>query len=644
MSKITVLDQDTINKIAAGEVVERPASVVKELVENAIDANATAITVEIKEGGISFIRVTDNGVGMEKEDVVTAFLRHATSKIKSALDLLLVGSLGFRGEALSSICAVSQVELLTKTKNDFIGTRYVIEGGEEKLLEEAGCPSGTTFLVRNLFYNTPARKKFLKSAVTEGGHINELLERLSLSRPEISFKYMNNGKTILHTTGNREIKEIIYYIYGKDIASSVISILDTNDDTEIKLTGYIGKPVIAKGNRSHENYFVNGRYVKCSIITRAIEDAYQSYMMGHKYPFTVIYITVPPDFIDVNVHPTKMELRFADNEKMYHIVYDTIRNTLSGKNMIVPISLSEKEDKKIQQQLYQKQKTYIPEPFEIKRKEQTIPILQEQVSTYQAIKPIVQETISSAAKYGKYDKYDSKEYNAIVKQEPSIAIQEHKPLVQTNQIENQEQLTLPLDLLSKNNKKEFHLIGQLFATYWLIEMGEQLFIIDQHAAHEKVLFERMMQKLQQKEEIITQNLVPPMILSLTLREADCLKRNLAVFEKLGFVLEDFGGLEYKVTAVPADFVTVDNKELLLEVLDTLLTDREFKNADIVLEKVASLSCKAAVKGNHRMSELEAKQLISDMLTLENPYHCPHGRPTTISMSKQELEKKFKRII
>ena len=641
MSKITVLDQDTINKIAAGEVVERPASVVKELVENAIDANATAITVEIKEGGISFIRVTDNGVGMEKEDVVTAFLRHATSKIKSALDLLLVGSLGFRGEALSSICAVSQVELLTKTKNDFIGTRYVIEGGEEKLLEEAGCPSGTTFLVRNLFYNTPARKKFLKSAVTEGGHINELLERLSLSRPEISFKYMNNGKTILHTTGNREIKEIIYYIYGKDIASSVISILDTNDDTEIKLTGYIGKPVIAKGNRSHENYFVNGRYVKCSIITRAIEDAYQSYMMGHKYPFTVIYITVPPDFIDVNVHPTKMELRFADNEKMYHIVYDTIRNTLSGKNMIVPISLSEKEDKKIQQQLYQKQKTYIPEPFEIKRKEQIAPIVQEQPSTYQVTKPMIQETISSATKY---DKYDSKEYNVIAKQEPNVIVQEGKSLIQTKQIESQEQLTLPLDLLSKDTKKEFHLIGQLFATYWLIEMEEQLFIIDQHAAHEKVLFERMMQKLHQKEEIITQNLVPPMILSLTLREADCLKRNIGVFEKLGFVLEDFGGLEYKVTAVPADFVTVDYKELLLEVLDTLLTDREFKNADIVLEKVASLSCKAAVKGNYRMSELEAKQLISDMLTLENPYHCPHGRPTTISMSKQELEKKFKRII
>lgn len=630
MSKITVLDQATINKIAAGEVVERPASVVKELVENAIDAKATAITVEIKEGGISFLRVTDNGTGIPKEDVPTAFLRHATSKIKSALDLLSIGSLGFRGEALSSICAVAQVELLTKTKDDFIGTRYVIEGGEEKVLEEAGCPLGTTFLVRNLFYNTPARKKFLKSAVTEGGHINELMERLALSRPDISFKYMNNGKTILHTTGNKEIKEIIYYIYGKETALAVIPIQIPVDNQGIQLTGYIGKPLIAKGNRSQETYFINGRYVKCNIISRAIEDAYQSYMMGHKYPFTAIHLTVPQEFIDVNVHPTKMELRFADNEMMYHTVYETIRNTLSGKNMIVPVSFSEKEDKKEQkQQLLQRQKTFVPEPFEVKRKEQSIPTIKEQVSAYQTQKQV----FAPAAKNDTIN-------DTIFVEQPAILSNKE----QIRNIETSQQLTLPLDLLSKENKKEFHLIGQVFATYWLIEMEEQLFIIDQHAAHEKVLFEQMMAKLQQKEEIITQNILPPMILSLTLREADCLKRNLSIFEKIGFVLEDFGGLEYKITAVPADFVTVDAKELLLEVLDTLLEDREFKNANILLEKVASLSCKAAVKGNHRMAEAEVKQLISSMLTLENPYHCPHGRPTTISMSKQELERKFKRIV
>ena len=625
MSKITVLDQETINKISAGEVVERPSSVVKELV----DAKATAITVEIKEGGISFIRVTDNGVGIEKEDVSTAFLRHATSKIKSALDLLSIGSLGFRGEALSSICAVAQVELLTKTKQEFVGTRYVIEGGKEKVLEEAGCPFGTTFLVRNLFYNTPARKKFLKSAVTEGGHINELMERLALSRPDISFKYINNGKTVLHTTGNNDIKDIIYYIYGKEIALSVLPMLEDTNHTEITLTGYIGKPVIAKGNRSLETYFINGRYVKCNIITRAIEDAYQSYMMGHKYPFTAIHITVPSDFIDVNVHPTKMELRFADNEKMYHTIYEAIRNTLSGKNMIVPISFSKKEEQK------QRQRTYVPNPFEVRQNEQRIPFVQEQVSNYQAVKPFVpmtkEQNFSATSS-------NMQENTIIIEQKPSNLTKE------TIQIEKAEQLSLTIDLLSKENQKEFHLIGQLFATYWLIEIGEQMFIVDQHAAHEKVLFERMMTKLRQKEEIVTQNVVPPMILSLTLKEADCLKRNLAIFEQLGFVLEDFGGLEYKITAVPADFVTVDYKEMLLEVLDTLLEDREFKNANIVLEKVASLSCKKAVKGNHRMSEEEAKQLISDMLTLENPYHCPHGRPTTISMSKQELERKFKRIV
>lgn len=633
MNKITVLDQETINKIAAGEVVERPSSVVKELVENAIDAKATAITVEIKEGGISFLRVTDNGVGMEKSDVPTAFLRHATSKIKSALDLLSIGSLGFRGEALSSICAVAQVELLTKTKDDFIGTRYVMEGGEEKVLEEVGCPSGTTFLVRNLFYNTPARKKFLKSVGTEGGHINELMERLALSRPDISFKYMNNGKTILHTTGNREIKEIIYYIYGKEIANAVIPIVSIANEYDIQITGYIGKPLIAKSNRSHETYFINGRYVKCSIISRAIEDAYQSYMMGHKYPFTVLHLTIPQEYIDVNVHPTKMELRFSDNEMIYHTIYEAVRNTLSGKSMIVPISLSEKEDKKeFQQQILQRQTTTVPEPFEWKRKEQQIPFVKETDSAYQAVK---QRFLPDA-------KNDS--VVVTLEQIPANNQNDLKELIPKQKEAVQEQLTLPFDLLSKDNKKEFHLIGQLFATYWLIEMEEQLFMIDQHAAHEKVLFERMMKKLQEKQEIITQNLLPPMILSLTLREADCLKRNLSIFERLGFILEDFGGLEYKMTAVPADFVTVDAKELLLEVLDTLLEDREFKNADIVLEKVASLSCKAAVKGKHRMSELEAKQLISDMLTLENPYHCPHGRPTTISMSKQELERKFKRIV
>lgn len=682
MGKINVLDQATINQIAAGEVVERPASVAKELVENAIDAGATAVTVEIKEGGISLLRVTDNGSGMEKDDIRTAFLRHATSKIKSALDLITVGSLGFRGEALSSISAVAQVELLTKHKDAFVGSRYVIEGGEEKAFEEAGCPSGTTFLVRNLFYNVPARKKFLKTAMTEGGYINELMERMALSRPDISFKYMNNGKTVLHTTGGNELKDIIYHIYGRDIAMAVLPVNYPKDEFGIEITGYIGKPLIARGNRTQENYFINGRYIKCAIINRAIEDAYKSYMMGHKYPFTAIHITVPPEFIDVNVHPSKMELRFSNNEAIYHAIYQVIRDTLSGKNMIVPVSLSEKEDRQEQKkEVLQQQKVSVPEPFEVKRKEQFV--TSKPFTSERRITPSVQTPVESVLHPAGEKKATSEQKMQILydvvkenrekvqENKDSIFLKEEKPVYHATpgihklpEIDNstkvelqkepvmepvkpvvkQEQITLPADLLAKDNRKEFTLIGQLFATYWLIEMDEQLFIIDQHAAHEKVLFERTMEKLRQREEIITQSLMPPMILSLTMREAECLKKNMDTFERLGFVVEEFGGLEFKVTEIPADMITVDSKELLTEVLNTLLSEREFKNADVLLEKVASLSCKAAVKGNHRMSETEAKQLISDMLTLDNPYHCPHGRPTTISMSKYELERKFKRIV
>lgn len=655
MSKINVLDQQTINQIAAGEVVERPASVAKELVENAIDAGASAVTVEIKEGGISLLRVTDNGSGIEHEEIRTAFLRHATSKIKTALDLITVGSLGFRGEALSSIAAVAQVELLTKTKEDFVGSRYVIEGGEEKTLEEAGCPQGTTFLVRNLFYNTPARRKFLKTAMTEGGYINELMERMALSRPDISFKYMNNGKVVLHTTGGNELKDIIYHIYGRDVAMSVLPVRYPQDEKGISISGYIGKPLIARGNRTQENYFINGRYIKCAIVSKGIEDAYKSFMMGHKYPFTAIQIQVPAEFIDVNVHPAKLELRFADNEAIYHAVYKTVHDALSGKNMIVPVSLSEQEDKKEQkQQLLMQQKATVPEPFEIKRKEflhiepKTEHKLQH--ADEKAVenplekpvenpleklieKPVVTIKAKEAPEQNTIVKESKAEYTAA-----SVNPQQTEPVIKPQQME------LSVDLLSKENQKEFRLIGQLFATYWLIEMEQQLFIIDQHAAHEKVLFERTMQKLREKTEIITQTLMPPMIVSLTVREAECLKQNMAVFEQLGFAMEEFGGLEYKITEVPADLVTVDSRELLSEVLNTLLAEREFRNADLLLEKVASLSCKAAVKGNHAMSEDEAKKLISDILTLDNPYHCPHGRPTTISMSKYELERKFKRIV
>lgn len=620
MGEILLLDQNTINQIAAGEVVERPASVVKELVENAIDAGATAITVEIKEGGISFLRVTDNGSGIPKEQIPLAFLRHSTSKIKSAEDLLSIHSLGFRGEALSSIAAVAQVELLTKERESFVGSRYRIEGGKQTILEEAGCPAGTTFLVRNLFYNTPARKKFLKTAVTEAGYINELMERLALSRPDISFKYMNSGKLVLHTTGSGELKDILYHIYGRQTVAELVPITYPEDEQGISLSGYVGKPVLARGNRAQENYMINGRYIRCATIGRAIEDAYKGYVMGHKYPFTAFHIRIPSALIDVNVHPSKMELRFADSEAIYRIVYQAVVDALSGRNMIVPVTLLEKEDRREQkEQLLQFSRSPVPEPFEQRRAE----LLREETAPY--VTPTSPQPLPQL----------------FVRPEPTPEpeakperLPEPKP----------EQLSLPAELLERDGKKEFQLIGQLFATYWMIELEDQLLLIDQHAAHEKVLYERTMKRLREKEQVVTQSLYPPLILSLSLREAECLEKNRALLFRLGFAIEEFGGQEYKLTEVPAELVTVDGRELLEEILQMLLAEREYRNPDLLLEKVASLSCKAAVKGNHRMSETEAKALIQDMLSLENPYHCPHGRPTTIAMSKYEIERKFKRIV
>lgn len=642
MSNIAVLDQATINQIAAGEVVERPASVVKELVENAIDAGATAITVEIKDGGISFLRVTDNGSGIEAQDIPLAFLRHSTSKIRSAIDLLTIGSLGFRGEALSSIAAVAQVELLTKTKDAFIGSRYMISGGQEQCFEEIGCPAGTTFIVRNLFYNTPARRKFLKTAVTESGYISELMERMALSHPDISFKFMNNGKILLHTTGSGELRDIIYHVFGRDTVSSLLEIASPENTEGIVISGFIGKPVLTRNNRVQENYFINGRFIRCNVVSRAIEDAYKSYMMGHKYPFTALHFSIPSHRIDVNVHPTKMELRFSDGEAMYRMIYHAVRNTLAGKNMMVPISLSEKEEKaEAAIQKKEQENRVIPEPFEQHRQAvQQRHSEQHPEQQRQAVQVIREQAIKE------YPPPARTEVPLIMEEQPQYqaVVQKGIEPCENKLLSSENQLQLPLDFLNKREQRNFRMIGQLFSTYWLIEMEQQLFIIDQHAAHEKVLFERTMKKLHEKEEIISQNLFPPVILSFSIREAECFQRNEALFQRLGYEIEHFGGQEYKLTAAPADFITVNPKELLYDVINTLVNEREYQTSDVLLERVASLSCKAAVKGNHSMSETEAKQLIADMLTLENPYHCPHGRPTTISMSKYELERKFKRII
>ena len=732
MGKIALLDKNTIDKIAAGEVVERPASVVKELTENAIDAGANMITVELKEGGSGLIRITDNGSGIATDDVKTAFLRHSTSKIRTVEDLLTAGSLGFRGEALSSISAVAQVELITKTKDAFVGTRYQIDGGVEQAMEEAGCPDGTTFLIRNLFYNVPARRKFLKSAMSEAGLCSELMQRMALSRPEIAYKFINNGKIVLQTAGNGNLKEVIYQIYGREITANLLEVNHIEESAGISIRGFIGKPVVSRGNRNYENYFINGRYIKSSVVSKAIEEAYRSYMMQHKYPFTALHISMDTAMIDVNVHPTKLEVRFSDSEAVYYAVYHGVRDALAGKNMIPQVGFG-KEEKSTP--VVTPKKEARPEQFETVRMAQqtgTKPAIGNTASLAgnvvktaenpvkltggEATRPIeimpqkpevalenitkkhdvetVEPMKTTAAnsltvnvlreEKAPYEiKKNDKEYKDSTKVDnvckgdfaedlltfqekselqgrkvteekvqeaksdivtevkvPEVKSEEPKTPEQTVYV--QEQMELP-NLLSDENKKEYRIVGQLFATYWLIEMDGQLFMIDQHAAHEKILFEQTMKRIREKE-MLTQQIAPPYIASLSLREEEVLKAQTDVLRRLGFEFEHFGGRDYKVTGVPADLCGLTGGELFMQLLDELVAEKLHGSPEVLVEKVASMSCKAAVKGNMVLSEQEAKAMIDLLLTLDNPYHCPHGRPTTISMTKQEIEKKFKRIV
>ena len=691
MNKIVVLDEQTIDKIAAGEVIERPSSIVKELVENAIDAGATAVTVEIKEGGISFIRITDNGSGIEAEQIPTAFLRHATSKIRTAEDLLDVTSLGFRGEALSSIAAVCQVELISKTPESLTGVRYLIEGGKEKSMEEIGAPSGTTFLVRNIFYNTPARKKFLKTPQTETGYISELIERMALSHPEVSFKFIAGSQVKLHTSGNHRLKDIIYNIYGRDITNNLLEVEKTFENS-MKITGYIGKPVISRGNRNFENYFVNGRYIKSKIISKAIEDAYQSFMMKHKYPFTVLHFQIDTEMLDINVHPTKMELRFAENEKLYQDVYHTILNTLSHKEMIVQVTVG-KEEKEARSQ---EKKENIPEPFEksrlssIQQSKEKLNLLAHQTSAPVTRKLSEEDTRGIREVTSSYMvpawQPPKREQSTVVMTEKQVSVtsdadvftgqttdaskqitasatQEKKPEPQTAPPIQPEAPVSPFaqkmeelagssvkesdffseKLLDRNNVKEHRIIGQLFDTYWLIEFRDNLFIIDQHAAHEKVLYEKTMRSMD-KREYTSQILNPPVILTLSIQEAETLRKHMQYFQEIGFEIEEFGGKEYALRAVPDNLFGIAKDDLFIEMLDALDSQPASASVDIIKDRVATMSCKAAVKGNHRLSVSEVHALIDELMTLDNPYHCPHGRPTIISMSKYEIEKKFKRIV
>lgn len=625
MEQIHVLDENTINQIAAGEVIERPASVVKELTENAIDAMATAITIEIKEGGISLIRITDNGAGIPKEDIPTAFLRHATSKIQTAEDLLSIGSLGFRGEALSSIAAVSMVELITKTKSSIMGCRYEITGGTPKNdIEDVGVPDGTTFIVRNLFFNTPARKKFLKSAMTEAGYISDIVERMALSHPEIAIRFINNGRHILNTSGNGNLKDVIYQIFGREITSNLLEVHFSAPNIQIE--GFIGKPLISRGNRNFENYFINGRFIKSMIINKSIEEGYKNFMMQHKYPFTALQFQIEPELIDVNVHPSKMELRLRNADEIYPEIVKLIHETLEGKNLIVEVKA---EEEKIPAPL-KREVTKTPEIFETKRREKE---KEPQIQTIQNTK------LPENLKNTKSQEIQKEQ------QKPEILVSSPPILKEENAYRKPEQMTLFDDsFLSKEARTRTRIVGQVFETYWIVEYGEKMFIIDQHAAHEKVLFERTMKSLKAKENI-SQELNPPMILNLSLREGELVKKYHVEFARAGYEIEEFGGNDYAVHTVPYDLYKLAREDMLMEMIDTLADDGNIRGgSELIMERIASMSCKAAVKGNNRLSIREANTLIDELLTLDNPYHCPHGRPTIISMSKYELEKKFKRIV
>ena len=721
MRKIAVLDKHTIDKIAAGEVVERPSSVVKELVENSIDAGATAVTVEITDGGKKLIRITDNGGGIEAAQVPTAFLSHATSKIEKVEDLENIASLGFRGEALSSIAAVSQVELITKTPSAISGVRYVIEGGVEQSLEEMGAPDGTTFLVRNLFYNTPARSKFLKSDSSEANYIGTMMEQLALSHPEISFKYIQNKQVKLHTSGNYNVKDVIYNVYGRDMAKALLEVSYENDF--MKIEGYAGKPEVSRGNRSFENYYVNGRFVKNNIITKAIEDAYKGFVMQHKFPFVSLQIQMTGNDLDVNVHPRKLEVRFARGAEVYDAIYEAVHNALLHRELIpvVPVGKEERESK-----VAAVSRGAVPEPFEKSRRtelhcegaaesigrssagnnescysqaaEKTAPtgkitssgslvnssgcqassVLREQ-AIYQA-KPFSKEeealfagTLKEAAEADK--RADEKAEEKADKSADEKAAEDNISVERMNEADNQAETAVSVNyeipdksepgqsdpgteypsvggkqlelfqekLLAPESRSRHKLIGQLFDTYWLVEFENQFYIIDQHAAHEKVNYERFVKRFKE-QSIESQYLNPPLVVTLNMDEQAKLKANEEYFRKYGFEIEPFGGREYCISAVPTNLYGFHEEELFLEMLDNLGGEGAKDAFDLFTARLATMACKSAVKGNHQMSALEADKLIDELLTLDNPYNCPHGRPTIIAMTKTEIEKKFKRIV
>ena len=650
---IQVLSQKTIDEIAAGEVVERPSSVVKELVENAIDAHATAISVETKNGGIDLIRVTDNGSGIPKEEVPTAFLPHATSKIRSIDDLQTLSSLGFRGEALPSIAAVSEVEVFTKTKEDAVGTLFGIRGGSVVKTEEVGVPDGTTFFVRNLFYNTPARRHFLKTPVTEASYVGDLMEKIAFSHPEIAFKWTSEGRVRLDTPGNGNLKALLYSVYGRETASEVMEL--RKEEGYLKIEGYVGKPVLSRGNRNAELYFVNGRFVRNKVVEKAIEDAYQPFMMQHRYPFLVLYLTLEPSEFDVNVHPSKLEIRFRKEGQIYDELYLAVKDALTHKEFI-PEDEEEKKTSKTAPEFPS------PEPFETrysevvknkavhgntvretpslrpfrpKEKEEQDPsdvFRQREDVNELAGKTIGIREVIDEKPIGSGEVVDEKPIGSgeVIDEKPESVPEKSDPATER--------------FLTQLRKRSYRLVGQIFETYWIIEMEDAMYVMDQHAAHEKVLYERKMRDLRAKKPI-AQYVTPPAVVTLSEREMAVLRENMEWLSGFGYEIRAFGGREVAVSAVPSDLFGLDVRSFFTEVIGSLEEHPERKrDPEMLLQKIATMSCKAAVKGNTRLSEKEAEALLDELLTLENPYACPHGRPTLIRTSKTELEKKFKRIV
>lgn len=656
MNTIKLLDKNTIDKIAAGEVVDRPSSIVKELVENAIDAGATSISIEIKDGGISLIRITDNGSGIAKDQIAIAFLRHSTSKINDASDLAFIHTLGFRGEALSSIAAVSQTELCTKTKDDLTGVIYKINGGVEESLSEAGLPNGTTLIVKNLFYNTPARLKFLKSAQTEAGYVMDIVQRIALSHPEIAFKYVANGSVKLSTSGNGSLKDAVYSVFGRDITANLLQI-DDSDET-LSVSGFIGKPEIARGNRNFEYFFINGRYIKDKIIQKALEEAYLGYQMKGTFPFAVLNINIEPELVDVNVHPSKMEIRFFNNEVVFNSVYEIIRNRITRRENIPLVSLSRANTAPPVPE------EYVPEPFEQAAARK--PSLYTDSQDFKTIREETNytgrysNTLRSSADNSSYTEQleslqsytkaadDMDILDTDTAEDKSFAANEGAAFTISSKLANenvpyeQSEIIIP-DFVSKAARKSHRIVGEVFDTYWIVEYDDSMFIIDQHAAHEKVLYEKFINNLK-NDKHYSQHIMPSIIVTLTQQEEDILKKYMSSFTELGFEIEHFGGCEYMISAVPTDLYFLDNSILFLELLDDLSDISSKSGPEIIIDRVATAACKAAVKGGNRLSLAEANTLIDELLSLDNPYNCPHGRPTIISMSRTELEKKFKRII